>query len=122
MQPGVENSFGLTWLTTVGSLVYRNSILLIRLEILALAAMDDSIEWKHPFEEIELVFLDFSRVGSHWCVFLARSSNKSHPWFSSFCKIPRGTWFLREFFSGSLNCHRLIGIIVTSFCYDEDTG
>ena len=79
MQPGVENSFGLTWLTTVGSLVYRNSILLIRLEILVSTAINDSIEWRLPFEELKFVFLDFSEVDFHWMVFSARSLNKPHP-------------------------------------------
>jgi len=46
-------------------MVSRASILLIRLEILALAAMNDSIEWRPPFEEIGFVFLDFSGVSSH---------------------------------------------------------
>jgi len=27
--------------------------------------MDDSIEWRPPFEEIEFGFLEFSLVGSH---------------------------------------------------------
>jgi len=48
--------------------------------------MDDSIEWKPPFEEMELEFLEFSVFGSHWMVFSARFSYKSHPSFSSFYK------------------------------------
>jgi len=66
-------------LTGTGFFVSRHSILLIRLKILASAAMDDSIEWRLPFEEIGFAFPYFSGVGSHWRVFLARSSNKSHP-------------------------------------------
>ena len=51
-------------------------------------AMDDSIEWRPPFEEIEFEFLEFSLVGFHWMVFLAKFSYKSHPSFLSFCKNP----------------------------------
>jgi len=52
-------------LTETGSLVSRAFTLLIGLEILTSAAMDDSIEWRTPLEEIGFVFLDFSGVGSH---------------------------------------------------------
>jgi len=31
--------------------------------------MDDSFEWRPPFEEMELEFLEFSLVGFHWKVF-----------------------------------------------------
>jgi len=48
--------------------------------------MDDSIEWRPPFEEMEFEFLELSLVDSHWMIFSARSSYKSHPSFSSFCK------------------------------------
>jgi len=41
--------------------------------------MNDSIEWRPPFEEIGFVFLDFLGVGPHWMIFLARFSNNSHP-------------------------------------------
>jgi len=50
--------------------------------------MDDSIEWRPPFEEIEFEFLNFSLVGSHWMVFSNRFSYKSHPSFSFFYKNP----------------------------------
>jgi len=41
--------------------------------------MDDSIEWRPPYEERQFVFLDFLVVGSHWMVFSTKSSNNSHP-------------------------------------------
>jgi len=50
--------------------------------------MDDSIEWRLPFEEMEFVFLEFSLVDSHWMIFSARFSYKYHPSFSSFYKNP----------------------------------
>jgi len=86
VQPKFWIGLGLIWFTGTGSLVSRSFNLLDRLEILASAAMDDFIEWIPPFEEIELVSLDFSEVGSHWMVFSVRSSNKSRPYFSSFFK------------------------------------
>ena len=43
----------------LGSLVSKASSLLARLANLALLAMDDSIEWRPPFEEIEFEFLEF---------------------------------------------------------------
>jgi len=43
-------------LTGTSFLVSRAFILLLRLEILASVAMDDSIEWRPPFEEIGFVF------------------------------------------------------------------
>ena len=55
---------------------------------------------------MEFEFLEFSLVSSHWMVFSARFLYKSHPSFSSFCKNPLGTWFLRESWFGNLNHHR----------------
>ena len=55
----------MTWFTINDSFVSRAFNLLIRLSILASAAMGDSMEWIPPLEEIGFVFLDFSRVGSH---------------------------------------------------------
>ena len=68
-----------TWI-----LVSKASSLLARLANLASLAMDDSIEWRSPFEEMEFEFLEVSLVGSHWMVFSARFSYKSHLLFSSF--------------------------------------
>ena len=48
----------------LGSLIFKASSLLARLANLASLAMDDSTEWRPPFEEIELEFLEFSLVGS----------------------------------------------------------
>ena len=62
-----------------GSLVSRASILLIRVAILASAAMDDSRDRSPPLEAIDCEFLDFSEAGSHCRVFSAKSSNKSQP-------------------------------------------
>ena len=72
----------------LGSLVSKASSLLARLANLASLAMDDSIEWRPPFEEMKFEFLELSLVSSHWMVFSARFSYKSHPSFSSFCKNP----------------------------------
>jgi len=82
-------------LTGLSSLVSKASSFLAIFAILASAAMDDSIEWRPSFEEMEFEFLEFSEVGSYWMVFSARFSYKSHPSFLSFCKNPFGTWFLR---------------------------
>ena len=106
----IENWFGLTWLTGLGFLVSKTSSLLVRFAILGLAVMNDSIEWGLHFEEMEFEFLEFSLVGSHWMVFSARFSYKSHPSFSSFCKNPLGTWFLRRSWLSSLNRYREFGI------------
>jgi len=43
------------WFTETGSFVLRIFSLLARLAVLASVAMDDSMEWLPPFEEIELV-------------------------------------------------------------------
>ena len=120
----VQTGFGiglrLTWLTRIGSFVSKSFILLDRLAILTSVAVGDSMKWLPPFEEIGLVFLDFSWVGSHWMVFSVRSSNKSHPWFSSFCKNP--LWYIvsKRILIYSLNCHKEFGTIATSLCHDED--
>ena len=55
----------LTWFTETGSLVSRASNLLIRVAILASVAMNDSIEWRPPFEEIGFEFLEFLLVSFH---------------------------------------------------------
>ena len=81
----------LTWLTETGSLVYKASNLLIRLEILASAAIDDSIEWRYPFEEIGFVFLDFSGVSSHWMFFRPDFLINLTLDFHSFARIPLST-------------------------------
>ena len=52
----------------------RTSTLLARFAILASLAMDDSIEWRPPFKEMEFEILEISLVGSYWIVFLARFS------------------------------------------------
>ena len=109
-------------MTGTGSLVSKTPSLLTRFAILALAGMDDSIKWRPPFEEMEFEFLEFSLVGSHWLVFSARFSNKSHPSFSSFCKNLLGTCFLRGFWLSSLNRHKEFDIIAISLFYDEDIG
>ena len=71
-------------MTGLGSLVSKTFSLIARFTILALLAMDDSIDWRPPFEEMEFEFLEFSLVGFHWMVFSARSSYKSHSLFASF--------------------------------------
>ena len=65
------------WLTLAGSFISRASILLIRVAILASAAMDDSRDRSPPLEAIDYEFLGFSEAGSHCRVFSAKSSNKS---------------------------------------------
>ena len=96
VQARVVINFGLTWVTRPDSFVSRASNLLIRLKLLASAAMNDSIEWRSPFEEKGFVVLDFSEVYSHWMIFWARSLHSSHPRFSSFYKNLLGTWFLES--------------------------
>ena len=59
-----------------GSFVSRASILLIRVALLAFAAMDDSKDRIPPFEAINYEFLGFSEAGSYCRVFSAKSSNK----------------------------------------------
>jgi len=54
---------------------------------------------------MEFEFLEFSLVGSHWMVFSARFSYKSHPLFHPFARIP----LLQEF------C-----IIIISLFHDEN--
>jgi len=61
-------SWKLVWADLIDwtcSLVSKTSSLLARLANLALLVMDDSIEWRPPFEEIEFEFLEFSLVDSH---------------------------------------------------------
>jgi len=75
-------------LTGLDSFVSKTFSLLVRFAILGSIAIDDLIEWRPSFEEMEFEFLEFSLVGSHWMVFPARFSYKSHPSFSFFCKNP----------------------------------
>ena len=75
-------------MTGLDFLISKPFSLLARFAILASAAMDDSNEWRPPFEEMEFEFMEFELVGSHWIVFSARFSYTSHPSFSSFCKNP----------------------------------
>ena len=103
-------------------MVSRAFILLIRLVILASEAMDDSMQWRPPFEEIGLVFLDFSEVSSHWMVFSVRSSNISHSWFYPFARIPLDRWFLGGSSFGSLNCHRELDIVTIFYAMMRTLG
>jgi len=90
--------------------------------ILASAAMDDSIEWRSPLEEIRFVFIDFSGVGSHWRVFWLSSQINPTLDFYPFARISLGTWSLRGFCSDSLNLRREFGIVTTSLCHVKDIG
>jgi len=78
----------LIWLTLAGSFVSRASILLIRIAILASVVINDFRDRSPPLEAIDCEFLNFFEAGSHCSIFSAKSSNKSQPWFSSFCKNP----------------------------------
>ena len=82
--------------------------------------MNDSIEWRPSFEEMEFEFQELSLVGSHLMVFSARFSYKLHPSFSSFCKNPLGTWFLRGSLLSSLSRHIEFDIVAISLFHDED--
>ena len=62
---------GLIWLTLAGSFVSRASILLIRVTILASAAIDDSKDRSPPLEAIDCEFHDFFEAGTHCRVFSA---------------------------------------------------
>ena len=84
----IVNWGGLIWLTLAGFFVSRASILLIRVAILASAAMDDSKDRSPPFDAINCEFLSFSVVGSYCRVFSGRSSNKSHLGFHPFARTP----------------------------------
>ena len=66
-------------LVDIGWLFCSRASILIRVAILASAAMDDSKDRCPPFEAMDCEFLDFSEVGSHCRVFSAKSSNKSQP-------------------------------------------
>jgi len=66
-------------LTLVGSFVSRASILLIRVAILASAAINDFKDMSPPFEAIDWEFLGFFEVSSHCRVFSAKSLNKFQP-------------------------------------------
>jgi len=85
--------FGLTRFTRIDSFVSRVFSLLIRLAILVSTVINDSMKWRSSFEEIWFVFLDFSRINSHWMVFSVRSLNNSHLDYHPFARIPLGTWF-----------------------------
>ena len=78
----------MTLLTGTGSLVSKTFSLLARFAILASAAMDDSIEWRPPFEEMEFEFLEFSLVDSHWMVFSTRFSYNPILHFPPFERSP----------------------------------
>jgi len=61
-------SWKLVWADLIDwtcSLVSKASSPLARLANLDSLSMDDSIEWRPPFEEIEFEFFEFSLVGSH---------------------------------------------------------
>ena len=78
MQPEIGTCVGLTLFTEACSLVSRASSHLIKLAILVSVAIDDSMEWRTPFEEMRLLFQNLSGVGSYWIGFFAKYSNKSH--------------------------------------------
>jgi len=120
-QPGLWIGSELIWLTLAGSFVSRASILLIRVAILASAAMVDSKDKSPHFEAIDCEFLDFSEVGSHCRVFSTRSSNKFQSWFSSFFKNPPDTWFLTRSLTDNSNHHREYGTDVIFLHRDEGT-
>ena len=107
-------------MTGLASFVSKPFSLLARFTILVSTAMNDLIEWRPPFEEMEFEFLEHSLVGSHWMVFSARFSYKSHHSFSSFCKNPLGTCFLRGSWLSSLNRHEEFYIVAISLFHDED--
>ena len=76
--------------------------------------MDDSFEWRPHFEEMEFEFLEFSLVSSHWMVFSARISYKSHPSFSFFCKNPPWHMISKRSWLSTLNRHREFDIVAIS--------
>ena len=63
----------------VDSFVSRAPILLIRIAILASAAMDDSSDRSPPLEAIDCEFLGFFETGSHCRIFSARYILKQIP-------------------------------------------
>jgi len=56
-------------LTGTGFLVSKTFRLLARFVVLASAVMDDSIEWRPPFDVMKFELLEFLLVDSHWMVF-----------------------------------------------------
>ena len=122
MQSTNVDCIGLTWFPGTGSLVSRGFSLHIMLENLASVTMDVSMEWRPPFDEVGLLFLDLSGVGSHWIVFSAKTSYISTLHAHSFSKIPIDTWFLKEFRFDNLNHHREFGITATSLGRDGGIG
>jgi len=73
---GLATGDGLTWFTAEDSLDSSSSILFISCVILASAAIEDSIEC---IPVLEVVGVVFSGHDSHWIVFSARASKRSHP-------------------------------------------
>jgi len=106
MQPGLWICGGLIRLAMTGSLVSNSSILLMNVAIFASATTNNSIDKSPPLKAMDYDFLGFLELGSYWMDFLARSSKRSHPWFSSFCKNPLGTWFLTMSLFDNLIHHR----------------
>ena len=85
--------------------------------------MDDSIEWRPPFEEMEFEFLEVSlvEVPIGWSFPLDSHIN----FFLNFhpsARIPLDTYFLRGSWSNSLNRHKEFSIVAISLFHDEDIG
>jgi len=117
-QPGLWIGGGLIWLTFAGSFISRVSILLIRVVILVLTAMDDSKDRSSPLEAIDCEFLGFSEVGGFSQVDLQINPN---PDFHSFARISPDTWFLIRFLFDNPNHYREFGTDTIFLHCDERT-
>ena len=78
-------------MTGLGSLVSKVSNLLARLDNLASLAMDDLIDWRPPFEEMEFEFLEVLLVGSIGWFFQLDSHINLILHFHPFTRILLGT-------------------------------
>ena len=97
-------------MTLAGSFIFRASILLIRVSILASATMDDFKDRSPPFEVIDCEFLGFFKVapiaGSSQLDFQTNPNPDFHP----FARTLPDTWFLIGFSFDSLNHRREYGL------------
>ena len=66
-------------MAAAGSLVFNALILLISVAILTSEAADDFIDKSAPLEVMDYEFLGFFELSSHWMVFSAIFSKRSHP-------------------------------------------
>ena len=96
-------------MTLAGSFISKASIFLIRVAILASAAMDDFRDRSPPFEALDCEFLGFFEAGSHYRVFSTKSSNKLYSDSHPFTRTLPDTWFQTGFLFDNLSHRRESG-------------